>query len=95
VVWFGEALPVDAVRQAYAAAESCDVMLVVGTSALVQPAASLPVIAKAHGAHVVEVNLEPTPLSAVADESHRGKAGEVLPRLLGALARPRPLIPNP
>jgi NAD-dependent deacetylase len=67
----------------------------VGTSALVQPAASLPMIAKAHGAYVVEVNLEPTSLSAFADESHHGKAGEVLPRLLGALARPRSLTPNP
>ena len=95
VVWFGEALPTDAIRQAYDAVESCDVMLVVGTSALVQPAASLPMIAKAHGAYVVEVNLEPTPLSRFADESHHGKAGEVLPRLLGALARPRSLTPNP
>ena len=94
VVWFGEALPTDVIRQAYDAAESCDVMLVVGTSALVQPAASLPMIAKTHGAYVVEVNLEPTPLSGFADESHHGKAGEVLPRLLGALARPRSLIPN-
>jgi len=95
VVWFGEALPTDAIRQAYDAVESCDVMLVVGTSALVQPAASLPMIAKAHGAYVVEVNLEPTPLSGFADESHHGKAGEILPRLLGALARPRSLTSNP
>ena len=94
VVWFGEALPTDAIRQAYDAAESCDVMLVVGTSALVQPAASLPMIAKAHGAYVVEVNLEPTPLSGVADESHHGKAGEVVPPLLGALAQPRSLTPS-
>jgi NAD-dependent protein deacetylase/lipoamidase len=95
VVWFGEALPTGAIRQAYDAAESCDVMLVVGTSAFVQPAASLPMIGKAHGAYVVEVNLEPTPLSAFADESHHGKAGEVLPQLLGPLARPRSLTPNP
>ncbi len=83
VVWFGEALPTEAIRRAYDATEACDVMLVVGTSALVQPAASLPTIAKAHGAYVVEVNVEPTPLTALADESHRGKAGEVLPGLLG------------
>lgn len=95
VVWFGEALPTDAIGEARNAAESCDVMLVVGTSALVQPAASLPMVGKAHGAYVVEVNLEPTPLSSFADESHHGKAGEVLPRLLGALARPRTLPPNP
>jgi NAD-dependent deacetylase len=95
VVWFGEALPAHAIRQAYDAAEACDVMLVVGASALVQPAASLPTIGKAHGAYVVEVNLEPTPLSAFADESHHGKAGEVLPRLLGPLVLPRSLNPTP
>ena len=83
VVWFGEALPPDAIREAYQAAESCDVMLVVGTSALVQPAASLPLVSKQHGAYVVEVNLEPTTLTEMADESHQGKAGEILPRLLG------------
>jgi NAD-dependent deacetylase len=95
VVWFGEALPTDAIRQAYDAVESCEVMLVVGTSALVQPAASLPMIAKAHGAYTVEVNLEPTPVASYADESHHGKAGEVLPRSLGPLAQPRFPAPNP
>jgi NAD-dependent deacetylase len=95
VVWFGEALPTEAIRQAYDAAESCDVMLVVGTSALVQPAASLPMIAKAHGAYVVEVNLEPTPLTPLADESHHGKAGDVLPRLLGLPSPVPSLPPNP
>ena len=94
VVWFGEALPTEAIRQAFDAAESCEVMLVAGTSALVQPAASLPMIAKAHGAYVVEVNLEPTALSDLADESHHGKAGDVLPRLLGPLAHPRGLPPD-
>lgn len=99
VVWFGEALPTDAIRRAYDAVESCDVMLVVGTSALVQPAASLPMIGKAHGAYLVEVNLEPTPLSGFADESHQGKAGELLPQLLGTLGtapipNPQPLIPG-
>jgi len=89
VVWFGEALPTEAIRRAYQAAESCDVMLVVGTSALVQPAASLPMIAKAHGAYVVEVNLEPTPLSSLVDEAHHGRAGEILPRLLDAAHGPR------
>ena len=88
VVWFGEALPTDAVGRAYGAAEGCDLMLVVGTSALVQPAAALPAIAKAHGAYVVEVNLDATPLSHLVDELHRGKAGEILPRLLCALPGP-------
>jgi len=83
VVWFGEALPAEALRQAFDAAESCEVFLVVGTSAVVQPAASLPMIAREHGAYVAEVNLEPTPLTSIAHESHHGKAGEILPRLLG------------
>ncbi len=83
VVWFGEALPAEALRQAFDAAESCDVFLVVGTSAVVQPAASLPMIARRQGAYVAEVNLEPTALTSIAHESHHGKAGEILPRLLG------------
>jgi NAD-dependent deacetylase len=83
VVWFGEALPSEALQEAFVAAESCGVFLVVGTSAVVQPAASLPMVARTKGAYVVEVNLEPTPLTAIAHESHHGKAGEILPRLLG------------
>ncbi len=83
VVWFGEALPSEVLRQAFEAAESCEVFLVVGTSAVVQPAASLPMAARNKGAYVVEVNLEATPLTAIAHESHHGKAGEILPRFLG------------
>ena len=84
VVWFGEALPPEALREAFDFAETCDVFLVVGTSAVVQPAASLPAVARGRGAYVVEVNLEPTPLTPVAHESHHGKAGDILPGLLGA-----------
>lgn len=83
VVWFGEPLPAEALDQASDFAGSCDVFLVVGTSAVVQPAASLPTIARRRGAYVVEVNLEPTPLTALAHESHHGRAAEILPRLLG------------
>jgi NAD-dependent deacetylase len=83
IVWFGEALPVEPLSRAFAAAESCEIMLVVGTSALVQPAASLPWMAKERGAYLVEINPEPTSLSVLADECHRGKAGELLPGLLG------------
>lgn len=90
VVWFGEALPADALREAFDAAGSCEVFLVVGTSAVVQPAASLPMVAREHGAYVVEVNLEPTPLTSIAHESHHGKAGEILPRLLGLTPVPGP-----
>jgi NAD-dependent deacetylase len=82
VVWFGEALPQPAIEQAMQAAYSADVFLVAGTSSVVYPAAALPHVARQHGARVIEVNLEPTELSAVADISLRGKCGEILPQLL-------------
>jgi NAD-dependent deacetylase len=84
VVWFGEVLPAEGLRMASEATRSCDVFLSVGTSGLVYPAASLPYEALENGATVVEVNPDPTPLSALADFSLRGRAGEVLPRLVGA-----------
>ncbi len=87
VVWFGEALPSEALNKTLETAESCDVFLIVGTSAVVQPAASLPRIARNNGAYVVEVNLEPTPLTPIAHESHHGKAGEILPKLLERIAK--------
>jgi NAD-dependent deacetylase len=80
VVWFGESLPRDALDSAFAAAHDCEIMLVVGTSGMVQPAASLPMVAKNSGATVIEVNLEPTPFTDLVDYSFLGKAGEVLPR---------------
>ena len=82
VVWFGERLPEQAWRDA-AAAAAADVMLVVGTSALVHPAASLPLLAKQRGAFLVEINPAPTPLSDAADLVLTGKAGEVLGCLAG------------
>lgn len=82
VVWFGEALPEAALARAFASAERCEVMLVVGTSAVVYPVAYLPQLAKRAGAYVIEVNPDETPLTALADESWRGKAGEVLGGLL-------------
>jgi NAD-dependent deacetylase len=82
VVWFGEALPADAWTRAEKAAVSCGVFLVVGTSALVYPAAGLIDIAKAAGATVLEVNLDETPYSAIVDVSLRGKAGDLVPVLL-------------
>lgn len=81
VVLFGEMLPPGALEFAAARAASCDVCLVVGTSALVYPAAGLPEIAQSAGAFVCEVNPEPTPLSRLCDEVISGKAGEVLPQL--------------
>ena len=84
VVLFGEALPVAGLEAASGAARSCDLLLSVGTSGLVYPAASLPYEALEGGALVVEVNPEPTPLSASAGFSLRRRAGEVLPELVRA-----------
>jgi NAD-dependent deacetylase len=80
VVWFGESLPEEALLAALAAARRCELMLVVGTSALVQPAASLPLAALQSGAHVVEINPQPTPLSDRVDETIREPAAVALPR---------------
>lgn len=80
VVLFGEMLPAGAFEFAVERASSCDLCFVIGTSALVYPAASLPEIAKRAGAFVCEINPEPTPLSAVCDAVIHGKAGEVLPQ---------------
>ena len=79
VVLFGEMLPAGAFERAAAKARNSELCFVVGTSALVYPAAGLPEIAKAAGAYTVEVNPEPTPLSGLCDEVIQGKAGEVLP----------------
>ena len=85
VVWFGESLDPNVLRAAYAAAERCDLMLVVGISAVVQPAASLPSIARHAGAYLVEVNVQETPLSAYADEVILGPAAKELPSLWARL----------
>lgn len=87
VVWFGEALPREALEAAFAASGSCDVFLSVGTSSLVYPAADLPFQALQSDAVVVEVNPRATPLSEHAHFSLRGRAGEVLPALVDRLAR--------
>ena len=85
VVWFGEMLPEREVAAAWEVAARCDVMLVVGTSGLVHPAASLPRIARDAGAMVVEVNPEPSDLSSLATVVCRGPAGVVLPALVRRL----------
>ena len=81
VVLFGEILPAGAFEYAAECAARCDLCLVIGTSGLVYPAASLPEISKSAGAFVCEINPEPTPLSDLCDETISGKAGEVLPLL--------------
>lgn len=81
VVWFGEDLSPEVLQRAINAARSCQVMLVVGTSGSVEPAASLPWLAKQSSAHVIEVNVEATPVSHYADETIYGPAAVELPRL--------------
>jgi NAD-dependent deacetylase len=87
VVLFGEMLPANVYENATMQVQACDLCFVVGTSAVVYPAALIPEIARAAGAYVVEVNPERTPLSNLCDEVLTGKAGEILP-LLGQKADP-------
>ncbi len=82
VVWFGEALPPDVLENAFEVAAACDLMLVVGTSGDVHPAASLPVIARDHGATVIDINPEPGPIARIADLQIALPGAEALPRLL-------------
>jgi NAD-dependent deacetylase len=85
VVWFGEALPEDELRRAQLLAGSCDAMLVVGTSAVVFPAATLPLQALEAGAVVIDVNPEPGALTPKATISLRGRGGDILPQLVEEL----------
>ena len=85
VVWFNEMLPSDAIDRALEASRACDVFLSIGTSALVHPAASLPLEASEGGAKVAEVNPDDTPLTAHVHFRLRGSAGVMLPALLTAL----------
>jgi len=82
VVWFGEPLDPEVLAQADAAIQEADLVLVIGTSAVVEPAASYPLIAAGRGIPVIEVNKEATPVSAVAALCLRGEAGEILPNII-------------
>jgi NAD-dependent deacetylase len=95
-IFFGEPIPWGAHLEAKEEAESCDVMLVIGTSAVVSPACDLPVIAKKRGAVIVEVNLEETQLTPViSDWILKGSAGEILSRIVGAVSGSPPSRPHP
>ena len=85
VVWFGEPLPEDAWQRSVDAVTNADVVIVVGTSSIVYPAAGLPELALANGTVVVEVNPERTPLSAAATVTLRETAATALPGLLQRL----------
>jgi NAD-dependent deacetylase len=82
IVWFGEPLPAAVLEAAFAAARRADLMLVVGTSGLVHPAASL-ATKRCTGAYVVEINPEETALTPQVDRSIRARASDVLPGLAG------------
>ena len=84
VVWFGEILPEDAVREALAATDKCDLFFSVGTSGQVYPAAGLAAQAKLNGGKIVEINPTSTPLTPQADWVLSGKSGEILPPLVRA-----------
>jgi NAD-dependent deacetylase len=85
VVWFGEMLPEDEWDASVRAAESADLFLSIGTSAVVYPAASLPLMARRAGAYLIEINPEPTPLTPQTDEFLQGPSGLIVPLLLEEL----------
>jgi NAD-dependent deacetylase len=85
VVWFGEPIPIQALRDSDEAAADCDVFMSIGTAAVVYPAAGLAERAARSGARIIEINPEPTALSPLADIELRGPAGELLPQLLQVL----------
>jgi len=86
VVLFGEAMPPAAVQEAYALAEQADVMLVVGSSLVVYPAADIPLVAIRAGAPMVVINAEPTPFDRLAEVVIHGRAGEVLPEIAALIS---------
>jgi NAD-dependent deacetylase len=81
IVWFGEPLG-DAIEIAFSKAREADLCLVVGTSAVVQPAASIATVVHRSGGSIIEVNPEPTPLTPLASVSLRGGAAEIVPALV-------------
>ena len=85
VVWFGEPLPRGELETAVKASRACQVFFSIGTSGVVQPAASLAHAARNNGSIVVEINAEPTPLTPKVDFAFHGKSGELLPDLVKAV----------
>ena len=82
VIWFGESLDMATLESAYVACASADYLIVAGTSSVVQPAASLAYASLERGGYVLEVNMDPTPLTGTATSTILGKTGEVLPELV-------------
>lgn len=83
VVFFGEGIPMGAAIQANQEAEICNVLLIIGTSGVVYPAAAIPPTAKSNGATIIEINVEKTPFTdSITDYFLKGTASEVLPKIL-------------
>jgi NAD-dependent deacetylase len=93
VVWFGESIPTQALEESFRVLEMCDTLIVVGTSGAVYPVASFPETVKSNGGFVIEVNMEETPISRIADIALYGKSGEILPGLVTSFQRYKG--PNP
>ncbi len=87
VIFFGEALPEDTLREAMRQANHCDLLIVVGSSLVVYPAAGIPFAAKQTGAKLVVVNLSPTPADRIADVVINAPAGEALLRIIAEVKR--------
>jgi NAD-dependent deacetylase len=85
VIWFGEPLPRAELETAIEASRNCQLFFSIGTSGLVQPAATLAYAAHHRGAMIIEINAEPTPLTSKADFFFQGKSGEILPELVKAV----------
>ena len=93
-IFFGEMIPPQHLYRSEKVASNCNIMLVVGTSARIQPAASIPVMAKQAGAKIIEINTEKTPLSEnISDYFIMGKAGEMIKRLTAEIERLKNLNP--
>lgn len=85
IVWFGESLADEDLRRSYTALHSCSVCVIIGTSGLVYPAAGFAAVAKEAGAFIVEINLDPTPQSALVDLSFQGRAKDLVPLLVAPI----------
>lgn len=82
VVWFGENLPEEVLEKAFSAVVDCDLFISIGTSSVVYPAALMPLKAKEEGAALIEINMEPTPLTPESDFFLKGACGVILPNLM-------------
>ncbi len=87
VVWFNESLAREALERAFALSQACDVMLVVGTSGVVAPVATLPLYVRERGAVLIEVNPDVTPITKLATLHFAGPSGEILPQIAAAVAQ--------